>query len=67
MAIGNVVQRGRNVVVYDENGNEIWSKGIGEGKDDGLKGYTSSTVNIRIGSNIFTYDERGNEKHNVSA
>lgn len=60
MAIGNVIQRGHAAHVYDERGRHIGTIGIsGHQPDDGLKGYTSSTVNIRNGNIIYTYDERG--------
>jgi hypothetical protein len=49
MAIGNVIQRGRTAYVYDERGRHIASIGLqGSQPDDGLKGYTSSTVNIQV-------------------
>ena len=60
MAIGNVIQRGRTAYVYDERGRHIASIGLqGSQPYDGLKGYTSSTVNIQVGNVIYTYDEHG--------
>lgn len=44
MAIGNAVQRGSFVYVYDEKNRQISTIPAGNGKDDGLKGYTGSTV-----------------------
>ena len=61
MAIGNAVQRGSMVYVYDEKGRQIASVMAGNGPNDGLKGYTSSTVNVQRGSMIYTYDERGRQ------
>ncbi|MCP1913391.1 hypothetical protein J2R96_005871 [Bradyrhizobium elkanii] len=61
MPIGNVVQRGNFVYIYDEKGRQIGSVSAGSGKDDGLKGYTSTTVNIRRGSFIYTHDEKGRQ------
>jgi hypothetical protein len=62
MAIGNAVQRGSYVCIYDERGQEIASVSAGgSGPKDGLKGYTSSTVNVQQGSFIITYNERGAE------
>ena len=58
MAIGNVVQRGNTVYVYDEKDRPIGSVPAGSGPDDGLKGYTSSRVNVRRGSTIYMYDEK---------
>ncbi|MDR2056011.1 MAG: hypothetical protein LBQ10_09130 [Desulfovibrio sp.] len=60
-AIGNVVQRGNVIFVYDEKGKQLFTKPAGSGKDDGLKGYTSGTVNIRRGSVIYTYDDKGRQ------
>jgi hypothetical protein len=61
MPIGNAVQRGSFVYIYDEKGQQIGSVSAGSGKDDGLKGYTSTTVNIRRGSFIYTHDEKGRQ------
>jgi hypothetical protein len=59
MSIGSAVQKGSFVCVYDEKGRPLCSVAAGNGKDDGLKGYTSSTVSIRMGSFILTYNEKG--------
>jgi hypothetical protein len=67
MAIGNAVQKGSTVYVYDEKGRQIFTKAAGSGKDDGLKGYTNSTVNIRKGTTIYTYNEKGNQVSTTSA
>lgn len=61
MAIGNAVQRGSWIYIYDEKGRQIASISAGSGKDDGLTGYTSSTVNVRRGSWIYTHDEKGRQ------
>jgi hypothetical protein len=61
MAIGNAVQRGSFIYIYDEKGRQIASVGAGSGPKDGLTGYTSSTVNVRRGSFIYSYDERGRQ------
>jgi len=67
MAIGNAVQRGSFVYIYDEKGRQIGSVSAGSGKDDGLTGYTSSTVNVRRGSFIYTYDEKGRQTGSTPA
>jgi hypothetical protein len=59
MAIGNVVQRGYWIYVYDEKGSQITAIGGGNEPGDGLTGYTSSTVNVRRGYSIYTYDDKG--------
>ncbi|MDN7845789.1 hypothetical protein QZM05_22615 [Burkholderia multivorans] len=67
MAIGNAVQRGSYVYVYDEKGKQLYAKPAGSGANDGLKGYTSGTVNIRRGSYIYTFDEKGTQKSSTPA
>jgi len=67
MAIGNAVQRTSLVYVYDEKGRQLFSLAAGNGPNDGLKGYTSETVNIRRGSLIYTYDAKGRQKGTTSA
>ena len=61
MAIGNAVQRSSFVYVYDEKGRQLCTLSAGAGPQDGLKGYTSSTVNIRRAAFIYTYDEKGRQ------
>jgi hypothetical protein len=61
MPIGNVVQRGSLVYVYDERGRQISTIMAGSGPSDGLTGYTSSTVNVRRGSVIYSYDTHGRQ------
>jgi hypothetical protein len=53
MAIGNAVERDQFVYVYDEKGYRLSTLFVGNGPDDGLKGYTSTTVNVRLG--LFTH------------
>ena len=67
MAIGNAVQKGSRVYIYDEKGKQLATVSAGSGKDDGLKGYTSTTVNVRKGSLIYTYDEKGHQKSTTTA
>ena len=61
MAIGNAVQRGSVVYIYDERGRQTGAVSTGSGPSDGLTGYTSGTVNIRIGPVIYSYDEKGRQ------
>ena len=67
MAIGNAVQRGTYVYIYDEKGHQKASVPTGSGPKDGLKGYTSSTVNVQRGSYIYTYDEKGHQTGSTPA
>lgn len=67
MAIGNAVQRGSFVYVCDERNRQISTIPTENGKDDGLKGYTGSTVNVRRGAFIYTYDEKGRQTGTTSA
>ena len=59
MAIGNAVQRGPYVYVYDERGNHVAIINAGGDADNGLKGYTSTTVNVQIDGYIRSYNEKG--------
>lgn len=59
MAVGNAVQRDVWVYIYDETGAQTAMVPAGSGPDDGLKGYTSSSVNVRRDAWIYSYDERG--------
>ncbi len=61
MAIGNAVQRGNFVYIYDEKGRQTHTLSGGSGLNDGLHGYTGGSVSIRRGSFIYTYDERGRQ------
>lgn len=63
MAIASVVQRGSSVVIINEDGKQTASLYVG----DGVQGYTSNTVSIRMGSMIYIYDEKGNQKGSVGA
>lgn len=67
MAIGNAVQRGSFVYIYDEKGRQIASAPAGSGPNDGLKGYTSSSVNIQRGSFIYIYDQKGRQTGSTPA
>ncbi|MCZ7657707.1 MAG: hypothetical protein M5U07_07535 [Xanthobacteraceae bacterium] len=67
MAIGNVVQRGSTVYVYDEKNRQLFSKSAGRGPKDGLMGYTASRVNIRQGNTVYSYDEKGRQIGSMSA
>jgi len=67
MAIGNAVQKGSFVYVYDEKGHQIATISAGSQPRDGLKGYTSTTVNVQRGSFIYTYDEKGHQISTTSA
>jgi len=53
MAIGNAVQRGTVIYIYNDNNNLIGSVPAGNGPNDGLKGYTPSRVNVQRGSLIY--------------
>jgi len=57
--IGYAIQDGPFIYVYDENGYSLFSLRTRGGPNDGLKGYTSSTVTIRDGSFIHIYNARG--------
>lgn len=68
MAIGNAVQRGSFVYIYDEKGRQIGSVSAGNVRNgDGLTGYTSGTVNVRRGAFIYTFNEKGRQISSTSA
>jgi hypothetical protein len=57
--IGSAIERGSYICVYDEHGITLFSKARGSGPNDGLLGFTGTTVTVRFGSIIYTYDEKG--------
>jgi hypothetical protein len=61
MAIGTAIKRGTFVYVYDEKGRQLFSIGAGYRPEDGLTGYTSTTVSVRRGGFIYTYNEKGQQ------
>lgn len=61
MAIGSAVQRGSYVYVYDERGRQLAMVPAGTGPQDGLQGYTGTTVSVRRGSYVYTHDEKGRQ------
>lgn len=58
MAITNAVQRGSNVLIYNERGHCATASGE-------LKGYTSSVVNVERNGWILSFDEKGCVKGQV--
>ena len=62
MAIATAIQRGSVVVTLNEQGNVIGMIPCSNKPDDGLKGYTATTVTIKKGNTICVLDERGNVK-----
>ena len=67
MAIGNAVQRGTVVYIYNEDNKLNGSVPAGNGLNDGLKGYTPSRVNVQRGSLIYSYNENGQLEDSVPA
>ena len=67
MPIGTAVTRGSSVYVYDEKGRQLTVIGVGNRSEDGLTGYTSTTVSVRRGGSIYTYDEKGRQISVLSA
>ena len=52
--IATAVQNGSYVYVYDERGNQLYSKsGV-------LVGFTSTSVSVKNGNYVHVYDEKGN-------
>ena len=67
MAITTAVQRGSFVYVYNEHGRVICSLPAGSAPNDGLKGYTGSSVSIQRGPFIYVYDENGHQMQSIPA
>jgi hypothetical protein len=65
--IGSALERGSLIVVYDEKGMSLFSKAKGSGPQDGLLGFTGSTVTVRFGSVIYTYGANGQTVYAKSA
>jgi hypothetical protein len=59
MAIGSAIERGSQIFVYDERGHMLFSKPKGSGPQDGVLGFTGSTVTVKSGSTTLTYGEYG--------
>lgn len=57
--IGSALERGSLICVYDEHGTTLFQKAKGNAANDGLVGFTGSTVTVRFGSIIYTYDAHG--------
>lgn len=55
MAIGNAVQRGNLIYVYDEKGRQLFAK------SGTLHGFTGGGVVIKSGNLLYTYNERGTQ------
>jgi hypothetical protein len=53
MPIATAVERGSFVYVYDEKGRQILTITAGNKPEDGLTGYTSTTVSVRRGGDSF--------------
>jgi hypothetical protein len=65
--IVTAIQRGSQVYVYANGQRQLCAVFAGNGPDDGLKGYTSSTVSVRRGSQIYVYDNKGRQISSVFA
>jgi hypothetical protein len=65
--IVTAVQRESQVYVYGAGQRQLCSVYAGTGPNDGLKGYTSSTVSVRRGNNIYVYDAQGRQVSSVFA
>jgi hypothetical protein len=59
MAIASAIEGGSQIFVYDERGLMLFTKPKGAGPDDGLLGFTSSSVTVRSGSIATTYGPTG--------
>ncbi len=67
MPIGNAVQRGDYIYVYDTRGRQIFSLPASSADLDGLCGFTGGSVSIRRGDYIYTYDDAGRQISSIPA
>ena len=65
--IVTAVQKGSQVFIYGAGQRQLCAVFAGNGPDDGLRGYTSSTVSVRRGNNIYVYDAQGRQVSSVFA
>ncbi|WP_418185342.1 hypothetical protein ACNSOS_11095 [Aliarcobacter vitoriensis] len=61
MAIGNVMEKGNYVYIYDEKNQQTGMISIFPNNGDRLMGYTSSTINVKKGSYVYTYNEKAQQ------
>lgn len=61
MEIVTAVQRGSQVYVYGQGQRQLCAIFAGNGPDDGLKGFTSSSVSVRRGKTVYVYDAHGRQ------
>jgi len=67
MAIGNVIPRQGYIYVYNERNQQLFFISGGDQPNNGLRGYTSGTVNIQRQGYIYSYNEKGNQIGCISA
>lgn len=67
MSIATAETRNGFVYVTNDKGVRIQTIPCGNGPNDGVTGYTSSTVSVRKGDFIYTYNEKGQQISAVSA
>lgn len=65
--IVTAVQRGSQVYVYGPNQRQLCAVFAGNGPDDGLKGFTSTSVSVRRGNMIYVYNAKGQQVSSVFA
>ena len=58
MPIATAIKRGSFVYVYDEKGRQILTISAGNKPEDGLTGYTSTTVSVRRGDSFIRTTKR---------
>lgn len=66
MAIASAYQYGNRVRVLDEKGHVLFDEYNGTEPDDGLRGYTNTTVSIQRNGRIYTYKFDGSHRSVVS-
>ena len=61
MEIVTAVQRGSQVYVYGQGQRQLCAIFAGNGPDDGLHGFTASSVSVRRGKTVYVYDAQGRQ------
>ena len=61
MSIATAETRNGFVYVTNDKGVRIQTIACGNGPNDGVTGYTSTTVSVRKGDYVYTYNEKGQQ------
>lgn len=57
--IGNVIQKGSTIYIYDEYNHVTGTIPVGKNSNDGLKSFTGEFVNVQKNGILYSYNGRG--------